>query len=723
MNGALAGGGDINLQLNTILDLLSNKEDKNIKEKILEKFTKDKNDEQRQNRYKQKERLYQAIPIVLDGVSLDGKKGLKSLKSLFSFPTTTVGDKKTKDLPDIVKYAMLIGGLLLAAYIFLKNKWQEVVNSIDTFLKSFSLTGKINAFLAKLLDAEKIAEIKKLLRAKATEFIGKLLNTEKYDDFMKLAPETKGLFQRFKAIPQKYLQMNVDELSKVIQSESEWSRYAKEYIGAVDEGKSKFIKDLEELKRLKEVGTSTDDITKAAQEFSKANSAIESTIKTVEGPLKAVTTGVESFFKGVGGFLVEFIKLIPFGDKALKIAGFLGQYAGPLGVVLDAFETMFHIFDKEKMGQLGKEEITIALTTFVLRAIGWLGSIILFPLAFLRREDIEQNIKKIFEEEDMLGKIGRMFGFIVDVIIKSLGETIHFFLNIPLLVTKLARKISMWFGGDGETLGFIENFIKDFMDEFRKNIENFNYVDLVKPISDFFADLLTPLFQFFIDENFRSDIFNSMSKKLSEVGTKIKDSVLFIVDWFKSLFTVENLKKLINFLADASPLGIITKGAKKAFDYFTEDKKPGSENTPVYPGAKVEVEDYVDDQERTLYTKDGVYSFDKNDQILALKNGGPLQEAISSIGIKTQESVENLRAVVEQINKTLIAHLNKAEKLYDAEYKLMSSNNEILQQIKDKESPSSNVVVNNSSNNMVFSHKTSSNNEYRSELANKVFAY
>lgn len=718
MNGAAT---DTNLQFNTILNLLSNKEDKSLKEKLVDKFTKEKAEEERRNRYRQKERLYQAIPIVLDGVTLDGKKGLKSLKSLFSFPEPSFKDKKTKDIPDILKYAFLIGGLLVAAYIFLKNKWEEVMNAIDAFLKTFNLSNKLNTFFTKLFSAEKLTELEKLLKLKASEFIGKIFNAQKYDELMKLSPKTKELFTRFKDIPEKYLKMTVEELDKTIKSRINTTKeitYGNKF--KTKSGFELLTDDLKEFSNLKKGGKSTADVAKAVEEFNKTNSAIQDTVKTIEGPLKAATGGVGKFFDDIGKFFDEFLKIMPWGDKISKVVNFLKKYGGPLGVIIDTFETAFHLFDKNKKGDLGKEEITTAITTLVLRAIGWLGSIILFPLAFLKREDMEGTINKIFEEEDIFMKIGRMFGAIVDIIIKSLGGTIDFIGQAVLLGAKLLRKIDQWFfGGTGEK-GMFETVLEEFLHQFSIEIKNFNYVDFVAPVSDFIADLLTPFVVLFTDTDAFMDTYirplkEWSEKKLASIGDSLKDTLDKVVNWLKEIFTWENIKE---FILTSNPMSkAIAAGGKWVGDMFNGDEKE-QQKIPAGP-----VQDLVDDNERILYSKGEAHIFDKNDQIVALKKGGPIQEALASIDMKTKESVDQLRSSVEQISKTLNEYLNKAEKLYDAEFKLMTSNNEILQQIKDKEAANSNVVVNNSSNNMVFSHKTSSNNEYRSELANRVFAY
>ena len=73
---------DTSSKFAAVLNLLSgNPEDKQLKSRIAEKLTKDKQDDERKTRYNQKERLYQAVPIVIDGFTMDGTKGLvKTLK-------------------------------------------------------------------------------------------------------------------------------------------------------------------------------------------------------------------------------------------------------------------------------------------------------------------------------------------------------------------------------------------------------------------------------------------------------------------------------------------------------------------------------------------------------------------------------------------------------------------------------------------------------------------
>ena len=456
------------------------------KNDLAEKFA----DEQKQNRTKfnrfnQKQKLYQAIPITIDGISVDGKNALqKSLKNLFTFPEeTTKAITKKKD--GLLQTLALISVLLLAAYAFLKDKVGEFLSNLEKWLAGLLGSIKIGDLFSKIFEG--IPKLGELLKAKFLEMLERFF---KMEGLTKLSPDLKRLFERFKALPKKYLAMSVQELEKEIKTLEEFIKYRQAYFNTAAEAQSKLLKDLEQLKKLKDAGMSAEEIARAVERFNKTQETIKKVLDLIKGPLEmlrasgtAIIEGVGKFTEGIGKILEALVKFIPFGTKVFGLSKTLLQNLGPVAVLIDTFETAIHLYDKAKTGKLGAEEITTALTTLVLRAIGWLGGLLVLPLAFLRRESIQDNIEKIFQSENIVEKITRMLLFPIDIIVKALGDTMAGLADIGVIALKIVRKISGFFGGDKEK-GFLELFLENFSAEIKKNIENFNLATLTMSIGE-----------------------------------------------------------------------------------------------------------------------------------------------------------------------------------------------------------------------------------------------
>jgi len=486
--------------INSILDKTPRQSTE--KEDLAEKFA----DEQKQNRTKfnrfnQKQKLYQAIPITIDGISVDGKNALqKSLKNLFTFPEeTTKAITKKKD--NLLQTLALISALLFAAYAFLKDKVNEFLRNFEKWLGGLLGSIKIGDLLDNIF--ENIPKLGELLKSKFLEMLERLFNADKLEALTKLSPELEGLMKRFKAIPQRYIQMNVEELEKVIGGELEFQRYLKEYQGYVNEGKLKLMDDLEELKRIKQAGVSTEEITSSVERFNKTQETINKVLDLIKGPLEllrasgtAVIEGIGRFTEGVGKILEALLQFIPLGTSAFGLSKAILENLGPVAVLIDSFETAIHLYDKAKTGKLGAEEITTALTTLALRAIGWLGGLMVLPLAFLRRESIQDNIEKIFKSENIVEKITRMLLFPIDIIVKALGDTMAGLADIGVIALKIVRKITGFFGGDKEK-GFFEIFLENFSAELKQNIEKFNLATLTmsigEKIGEFMYDMISSI--------------------------------------------------------------------------------------------------------------------------------------------------------------------------------------------------------------------------------------
>ena len=131
---------------------------------------------------------------------------------------------------------------------------------------------------------------------------------------------------------------------------------------------------------------------------------------------------------------------------------------------------------------------------------------------------------------------------------------------------------------------------------------------------------------------------------------------------------------------------------------------------------KKPVGDLYDTNDRTLFSNGQSYSFDKNDEIVALKKGGPIDKLMGRREEMTNNSIKQLTGVVKELRKSFELYAKATSMMQQNEMKLMNENVNLLTAIKDKEQKS-NVLVNNSSNNLVFNEKTSSNLEFRKDMS------
>ena len=569
------------------------------KNDLAEKFA----DEQKQNRTKfnrfnQKQKLYQAIPITIDGISVDGKNALqKSLKNLFTFPEeTTKAITKKKD--NLLQTLALISVLLLAAYAFLKDKVGEFLSDLEKWLAGLLGSIKIGDLFSKIFEG--IPKLGELLKVKFLEMLERFFKIEeltklellkakffemlerffKLEGLTKLTPDLKGLIERFKALPKKYLAMSVQELEKEIKALEEFIKYRQAYFNTAAEAQSKLLKDLEQLKKLKDAGMSAEEITRAVERFSKTQETLKKLLDLIKGPLEmlrasgtAIMEGIGKFTEGIGKVLEALLKFIPLGTKVFGLSKTILQNLGPVAVLIDSFETAIHLYDKAKTGKLGAEEITTALTTLVLRAIGWLGGLLVLPLAFLRRESIQDNIEKIFQSENIVEKITRMLLFPIDIIVKALADTMAGLADIGVIALKIVRKITGFFGGDKEK-GFLELFLENFSAEIKKNIENFNLATLTMSIGEKIGEFIFDMV---------SSVLTWLKEKADTVGTA-KNWLLSKMGFNKETPVADNkvqAKAKENTVPEFEPQkakDFISRPGQKAIMFSSDDTIMGVKN-------------------------------------------------------------------------------------------------------------------------------------------------
>jgi hypothetical protein len=233
----------------------------------------------------------------------------------------------------------------------------------------------------------------------------------------------------------------------------------------------------------------------------------------------------------------------------------------------------------------------------------------------------------------------------------------------------LNQVVSFIVGLGGKVVGWLIGFFnKDLGEKTQKFFKDFDLVELT------------------------GKAFSAVKNWVVGLWDKITGFLKGLLGWVADNITWDNLKKLIT-------LDLNSLRSKE-----TETKEPKK------------VSDFLDTGDRTMYSQGQSYSFDKNDEILAIKNGGPIDNIIRANTEETNKSVDNLTRVVSDLSKSLTSYIKTSTTLQQAEQKIMIENVNLLKSIRDKDA-GNNVIVQNSNSNTVFNEKGSTNLDYRKELS------
>ena len=668
---------DTSSKFAAVLNLLSgNPEDKQLKSRIAEKLTKDKQDDERKTRYNQKERLYQAVPIVIDGFTMDGTKGLVKTLKVALDGMFNVDAKKPE-----IKFPWLRTILTLLAFAA-----GLIIGVIAGAIKSIKDWGVLAKRLLGTLGGTLLGAFDRLRKSKLGQIVDELFTN------------IKGVF------------VNLIERIK----KTKTGKMIEEIFDAL---RSKFTNVLENIKQFKPSAFIKSKFSLVTQAIEQIFNAIKTAIKenVIVTTVSRVFNTIGEFFKpltdllpkmqGVKpfkilepilGFFDDIFKLVSGPFKAgLALGKTLGRALGPIFAIFEVFIGLYESFTDPKLKD--KSFLQKAVTGVVKGIIEFFTGITkLIGLDLFNFDEIRDRIDKIFSAF----KQGFLPGIMV--LINQLVSTI----------TSIPMKIVGWIVGW---------FDKDAGNKIKELGRNFDYFETLKTLWNSIKEVVSLAFNWFKDiftwDNIKLTLMNSKDfyvNKFHSLVDSFKDIVPKIIDWLKSLFTWENLK---NLFLNTTPAGAVIKTAL----YVGKKIKGAASNEST--GQPVPVGDLIDDNQRTMYSKRGAYSFDKNDQIIAMKKGGPIEGVLKTYDTQTSKSMDHVKKSLEALGKRLETHFSKTEKFYDAEYKLLAANNQALLQLKDMPKPSSNVIVNNSSNSTVFSQKTNSNNEYRFDLAGKTYAY
>ena len=491
--------------------------------------------------------------------------------------------------------------------------------------------------------------------------------------------------------------------------------------------------------------------------------------------VKVLPPAIESAGKAISTIILPLLKAV--AENIVKLVDTVLRYVSPIlkaigDIILPIIKDV-----KEFLMYIIKNIPTIVDSFF--GGIAKLTEIILTNLPPIMPfiTQLANYIKEIYLS--LIDKIPMFLSTLKDVLLPTLGAIKDVLLALIPPTKEFLVKVT-------EGIVLIAPYIKDILLSAFTNLKEilvslFNalqpLLQYVGPVFMGTLDLLTAAV---------TGIFNSFStlvNYLKDVALKILDSVDKIFksfsDNFKWIITqdpvhilkvagaVATLGGALAVFGTADAYGNLVAGAGSFFTKIVGGKTPvdtiidlanksdkillASDNLKILSATLVEItqekygDQFVDEMKKVSYglaLVTNVKNLDKLQNLDKLKNLNNV--SVEPIEIKqttVQQSVtpteednvfRNLYVSTDNLNESILSlknsldeisnKLNDSIKVQTQQAQLTDSSISTLREIRDKDQSSSNVVVNNSSNNMVFSQKSISNSEYRKDLVGATFA-
>lgn len=478
----------------------------------------------------------------------------------------------------------------------------------------------------------------------------------------------KGFFEQFKLLFTK-IKGFITGLGKLIAE----SKIGKAIAGIFKAIKLKLVKGLEVLKNTK---------------IGKLVTSFFATIKTKVGSffnkIKGVFSGIAKFFAPLLDFtsklkvgavlkgpfsiitkIIGFFKsLAPFFEVGLKAGRLFGKVLFPIFLIIDVISGFYKSFTDPKLKD--KSFLQKAITGFISGILGFFDIFSIFGLEFFNYNEIRDRIEKIFKP------------FREGKWIQGIGQIVN---QIVSWVMAIPGKILGWIVGW---------FNKDLGAKITEYFRNFDLFDQIKNIVGTIVGWFKKIYGFF--EGIVLSVKNAYDK-IKGFATNLYDKIVgFVKGVIETITGIFDISKIKDWIKGKLGFG------------------PTEREVTVK-----EVGDFASTRDRTLFTGRDAYKFDQDDEIVALKEGGPIEKLLKDRDDKSSRSIDNLNRTVEELSKTFEKYANTTMQIHQNEQKLMLQNIELLKRIGDNEK-SSNVVVQNSSNNMVLQEKASSNQDFRKDM-------
>jgi len=688
--------GVINNKVDAMLEMLNGHDDNKklppaMKEQEMERlrdklFASDKKDDVALKRYKQKRKAFQAVPITIDSISLDGQKSLKKvLKNLFTFniDKKQLEDKKTGIWGAIAALILgLLGGVIGFIMEKLKALWANL-HSIDALKNIRNIFKDIRDSLWKSFKESKLGQVfsdiaKTISESKFGKFMRDLKTPKLWqtENFLNTLKEMKTFTQRIKELPKYLRDMNVGQLTEYIKKTK--FKTGLDYGAEISKAQQEQISTLEKLLEFKKEGF----------KFNEMILALEEEIKLIDKPKSLFQIALEGFgktfselFKSAGEALSFVGSKLEGAVKALeKIPGigFIMKKMPYIGTLISSVDTLMQLVEKKIKGEkVDNATLTAAATTIALNAIGWFSSGVLFPLAFLTLKQLEPIIRNIYEAPDTLNKLGLAFAAVPEILYKAFGMTLKFFAaDLPFWIGSAWDKM---FGDKKE--GPILLFFKHWSEE----------------LEDFFTNF-------------------SLGKELQNLGNMIGEGIagmgLKLKDFLSSVLTKDFWKRQFqNYLSFDS----INKRLSDTANNL--EKQTPIEKTNIKVN---KADDLISSNEKTLFSGRNAYKFNKSDEFFAVKKGGPVDNLMANFANKTNKTNEELIKEIKSLNKKFSSLENFYKEsllVQNKQLNAVTSHTPFLKDIRNKDFSSNNIIMANKGGRTVSATQLPSTASYRSGIA------
>lgn len=385
---------------------------------------------------------------------------------------------------------------------------------------------------------------------------------------------------------------------------------------------------------------------------------------------ESVTSAIGNFIGTVFVKLGDLIKTVMEIPAVKAGIGIADKFLKIFGVLFAAIDDILPLALKAIKGEdIPKEMLVTNLTHFVLQLLGWLGGAAFFPLIFLDKQSIEPQIKKWLNSQDGTEFYGRLFSSVGDVAYKAMISLMDELL-IQLPGKLVAWVVGLFDKGAGEK---INTYVEGAKEGVNEHLREFTFYDL---------------------------------------GDKIITGLLSFVDMaldaLRKLLTPEWwLAQAKKKLADAQPVPESVEKAGAGIPAGGSEQPPG----PV-------AGDLIDDGERMLIAGKDRVTFRKDDEILAIRKGGPVDK-IFTAAFNTQTN--ELKSSFEGMSTAVAREMSKNTTRLEALVNYIKLQNEYLasisrsnQSIAETPTQAVNLVNQSVKNNVNIDAFTSTT--YRSKL-------
>jgi hypothetical protein len=484
INDLTSGLDTVNSKVDKILEYLGTipEDDKKERPNLSSMFEKKENEEKRERnkftRYYRKQRMYQAVPIVLDGISEESSNELTKI-----FKNLIPEQKPIKAKPPEQKFSWgkllssafealaplladilpILAGIGAAIALFNTNI-QDFVTSIAAWMKNFApkpVAGAVEAATALTRAADKQMAAAETLSKAAEKTASKVINAAStgvnaaatgdalVNDILKLlTPEERALMK------EKLPKIRTNILTEILNSLNEITHNIVPLFGeALKTAPGDIVNGIKDI--IKNDIFTPQEYEKIIKPIGEFFGNIFAKVGTVWQDTNLITKGSELLRAALASSVGQFIsKAIPWFGSTLSLL----------------VNSDWASKELQKPDADAKAIWTTAIATSMINIAGWFGKNLWGYLAtFLKADDFQTTVKGILNAASTTELITRLVAAPLDIFVKSAGEMCAvIFGDLLGYISKKVFKSEFW-----------TTYFDEATKEFRQNIKDYNLVNWV----------------------------------------------------------------------------------------------------------------------------------------------------------------------------------------------------------------------------------------------------